>query len=192
MVAFVREQFERLLAQGVDAAVNPVVEHRLFAERGHTRLVHFEDPVGRAQGNREDSRGCVSLDAQGFDGGEVEVAEDIPVKGKNAAPCPELAVAQLNRAAATEGALFANEVHAEAPTTTGDEVLDSLEQVVPDDGNALDAGLFKTGELPVEDGSPGDFDQAFGPCVRQRPEAFAFAAGDDDGGEWRRDVWSCV
>jgi hypothetical protein len=67
-----------------------------------------------------------------------------------------------------------------------DDSLDSLEEVVADDRNALDALPLEARKLPVKDGPPGDLDQTLGPGVRQRPEPLALAAGDDDGSSWRR------
>src|SRR3954451_22057628 len=80
MVAALREASERLLAEGVDAATDPLVESRRLAEACHQVVVEVDYAEGRAQRDDGDRRGGASFPVEGEQLREVDVNQLVAVE----------------------------------------------------------------------------------------------------------------
>ena len=85
VVAALREALERLLAEDVDAAADPLVEPRRLAKAGDQVVVEVDHAERRAQRDDRDRRGRGALAVEAQQGREVDVDQLVAVQREQVA-----------------------------------------------------------------------------------------------------------
>src|SRR5579871_2064443 len=103
VVAALGEPLERLLAEDVDAGVDPLVEHRRFAKAGDRAvLLEIDDAEGGTHLGYDDRRGRAALLVLGDEAGIVEVEQLVSVEREHRAALPAMRRGKAEAAAAAE------------------------------------------------------------------------------------------